>query len=109
MRTLVLGAGQQGTACAYDLLTQTAHDVVIADIEVQRLPSLLQPYLGGRLTAVRADAAEPEAMRAVIAAADATMSALPYYFNVAMATAAIDAGSHFCDLGGNTEIVLQQK
>ena len=28
MRMLVLGAGQQGTACAYDLLTQTSHDVV---------------------------------------------------------------------------------
>jgi lysine 6-dehydrogenase len=109
MRMLVLGAGQQGTACAYDLLTQTDHDVVIADIDVQRLPELLQPHLGGRLSAVQVDAEEPEAMRAVMTGVDATMSALPYYFNVAMAIAAIDAGSHFCDLGGNTEIVLEQK
>jgi len=39
----------------------------------------------------------------------ATMSAFPYYFNLGMAVAAVDAGSHFCDLGGNTEIVLEQK
>ena len=109
MRMLVLGAGQQGTACAYDLLTQTSHDVVIADIDVQRLPRLLQPFLGNRLTAVQADAEEPESIRAVMEGVDATMSALPYYFNVAMAMDAIDAGSHFCDLGGNTEIVLEQK
>ena len=109
MRMLVLGAGLQGTACAYDLLTRTGHDVVIADIDVQRLPELLQPYLGGRLTAVQVDAGKPEAMLAVMEGADATMSALPYYFNLAMARAAIAAGSHFCDLGGNTEIVLEQK
>jgi lysine 6-dehydrogenase len=109
MRMLVLGAGQQGTACTYDLLTRTDYDVVIADISVAELPELLRPYLGGRLTATRADAAEPGAMGALMAGVDATMSALPYYLNLAMATAAVEAGSHFCDLGGNTDIVLEQK
>ena len=109
MRMLVLGAGQQVTACAYDLLSHTDHDVVIADLAVDGLPELLRPFVGGRLTAVRADAAQSETIRAIMVGVDATMSALPYYFNVAMAAAAIDAGSHFCDLGGNTGIVLEQK
>jgi lysine 6-dehydrogenase len=39
----------------------------------------------------------------------ATMSAFPYYFNLDLARAALEAGSHFSDLGGNTEIVLAQK
>src|SRR5690606_5157400 len=39
----------------------------------------------------------------------ATMSAFPYYYNEALADAALEMGSHFCDLGGNTEIVLRQK
>ncbi|HET6765346.1 MAG TPA: saccharopine dehydrogenase C-terminal domain-containing protein, partial [Longimicrobiaceae bacterium] len=39
----------------------------------------------------------------------ATMSAFPYYFNGDMARLAVEAGSHFCDLGGNTEIVWEQK
>jgi lysine 6-dehydrogenase len=37
------------------------------------------------------------------------MSAIPYYFNLQLAECAVEAGVHFCDLGGNTEIVFQQK
>jgi lysine 6-dehydrogenase len=40
---------------------------------------------------------------------DAVMCALPYYFNFEMSRLAIKAGAHFCDLGGNTEIVFQQR
>jgi lysine 6-dehydrogenase len=55
------------------------------------------------------DANDRAAIREVMQGVDATMSAFPYYFNHEMAAAAVDSGSHFCDLGGNTEIVLQQK
>lgn len=109
MRMLVLGAGLQGSACAYDLLANTSHDVVLADINVDSLPAFLQPYVGGRLTAVKVDARDPEAVLRVMQGAAATMSAFPYYFNLEMARLAVQAGSHFCDLGGNTEIVLDQK
>jgi len=40
---------------------------------------------------------------------DAAMSAIPYYFNFEMAQCAVEAGIHFSDLGGNTEIVVQQQ
>jgi lysine 6-dehydrogenase len=40
---------------------------------------------------------------------DAVMSAIPYYFNFPLAELAVEAGVHFCDLGGNTEIVFRQK
>jgi lysine 6-dehydrogenase len=109
MRMLVLGAGQQGSACAYDLLTHTDHDVVIADVNVDRLYDFLQPYLGGRLTAVQLDANDRSAVREVMEGASAVMNAFPYYFNLGMTVAAIDSGAHYTDLGGNTDIVLQQK
>lgn len=109
MRMLVLGAGLQGSACAYDLLAHTDHDVVLADINVDNVAGFLQPYVGNRLTLARVDANDQAAVRQVMDGVTATMSAFPYYFNLGMATAAVDAGSHFCDLGGNTEIVLQQK
>jgi lysine 6-dehydrogenase len=35
--------------------------------------------------------------------------ALPYYFNDSMAALAVRLGLHYCDLGGNTEIVQRQK
>ncbi|HTE18754.1 MAG TPA: saccharopine dehydrogenase NADP-binding domain-containing protein [Armatimonadota bacterium] len=109
MRMLVLGAGLQGSACAYDLLAYTDHDVVLADLNVDNLPAFLQPYLGGRLKAVRVDANDMAGCRRVMEGVAATMSAFPYYFNQPMTAAALEAGSHFCDLGGNTDIVLQQK
>jgi lysine 6-dehydrogenase len=37
------------------------------------------------------------------------MSAIPYYFNLDLARHAADAGVHFCDLGGNTDIVFEQR
>ncbi len=109
MRMLVLGAGQQGTACAYDLLANTDHEVVMADLTVDRLPDFLRPYLGGRLTVQKLDANDRTAVRDAMQGVAAVMSAFPYYFNLELAGAAVDQGAHFCDLGGNTEIVLQQK
>jgi lysine 6-dehydrogenase len=109
MRMLVLGAGLQGCACAYDILAHTDHEVVIADQNVDALPEFLEPYVGGRLTAVQVDARDGAGIRRVMEGVSATMSAFPYYFNHDMAVAALESGSHFCDLGGNTEIVLRQK
>ena len=109
MRMLVLGAGLQGSACAYDLLANTDHEVVIADLKVDALPAFLQPYLGGRLTAQQVDANDRTGIRDAMEGVSAVMSAFPYYFNLGMAVAAVDSGAHFADLGGNTEIVLQQK
>jgi lysine 6-dehydrogenase len=37
------------------------------------------------------------------------MSAIPYYYTGALAKIAVENGCHFSDLGGNTEIVLEQK
>jgi len=111
MRMLVLGAGLQGAACAYDLLQNPAiTEVRLADRTTDNLPAFLQPYVGGeRLNLITLDvknaAAVAEAMRGV----KSVMCALPYYFNLPMTEAAIAAGAHFCDLGGNTEIVEQQK
>ncbi|MBM3900431.1 MAG: hypothetical protein FJ362_09795, partial [Gemmatimonadetes bacterium] len=47
MRMLVLGAGLQGSACAYDLLQNPAIiEVRLADQRVDRLPAFLQSYIG---------------------------------------------------------------
>jgi len=48
-------------------------------------------------------------VREVMTGHDAVMSALPYYFNGPMAALAVECGCHFSDLGGNTEIVFEQK
>lgn len=109
MKLLVLGGGQQGSACAYDLLRNTDHQVLLADLDPDRVARFLQPYVGERLALRRLDASDPNAARDVMDGATVVLSALPYYFNLPLAEAAIDARSHFCDLGGNTDIVVAQK
>ncbi|MFL5580685.1 MAG: saccharopine dehydrogenase family protein [Gemmatimonadaceae bacterium] len=110
MRMLVLGAGLQGSACAYDLLQNpNVSEVRLADLHVDHLPEFLAPYSGKRLIPTPLDAKNHEGIAALMRDADAAMSALPYYFNADMARLAVESECHFTDLGGNTEIVQQQQ
>ncbi|MDB4888290.1 MAG: Saccharopine dehydrogenase [Gemmatimonadetes bacterium] len=110
MRMLVLGAGLQGSACAYDLLQNPeVTQVRLADLHFDHLPAFLKPLSGPRLLPTTLDVRDREAVLALMRESDAVMSAIPYYFNLQLAECAVEAGVHFCDLGGNTEIVFQQK
>ncbi|HTE46902.1 MAG TPA: saccharopine dehydrogenase C-terminal domain-containing protein [Gemmatimonadaceae bacterium] len=110
MRMLVLGAGLQGSACAYDLLQdKDVTEVRLADIHIGHLPDFLAPYSGPRLIPTPLDVRDHAAVLGVMRQCDAVMSAIPYYFNLDLARLAVEAGVHFCDLGGNTEIVFKQK
>ncbi len=111
MRFLVIGAGKQGSACALDLLQQPqVASVVLADKVVGRIPSFLEPHKGGkRLELLRLDLADHAAVRGAMGRVDGVLSAVPYYHNADLTKLAVAAGVHFADLGGNTDIVLQQK
>src|SRR5256885_1724425 len=110
MRMLVLGAGLQGSACAYDLLQRPeVKRVTLADLHPRRMPAFLKQNKDKRLVTARLDAKSGPQLRKLMRGHDAVMNALPYYFNYAVAKAAVAMGLHCCDLGGNTEIVQQQK
>src|SRR6478736_7190680 len=110
MNILVLGAGLQGCAAAYDLLqVPSVTRVTLADLNPARLPKFLQKDWGSRLKPLTLDVKDPAAVAQAMAGQNAVLCALPYYFNEPMTRAAVEAGAHFCDLGGNTEIVLQQR
>ena len=110
MKMMVLGAGLQGCACAYDLLQNPAvSQVTLADLRLGQLPQFLAGDWGGRLRPIRLDVTDVAAVKDALQGHAAAMSAIPYYYNAPMARAAVDAGCHFSDLGGNTEIVFEQK
>lgn len=110
MRILVLGAGLQGSACAYDLLRRReVARVTVADLKPDRLPRFLKPYVGKRLSVVKVDVEDARAVGKLMRGHQAVMNALPYYYNLTVTRAAITVGLHGADLGGNTEIVCQQK
>jgi lysine 6-dehydrogenase len=107
---MVLGAGLQGCACAYDLLRNPAVDqVTLADLRPEQLPQFLTGDWNGRLRPLRLDVTDIAAVKAALQGHASVMSAIPYYYNAPMARAAVEVGCHFSDLGGNTEIVLEQK
>jgi lysine 6-dehydrogenase len=110
MRMLVLGAGLQGSACAYDLLQRPEVErVTLADLHPDRLPAFLKKKKSKRLVTTRLDAKRAGALRKLMRNHDAVMNALPYYFNYSVAKLAVTSGLHCADLGGNTEIVQKQK
>jgi lysine 6-dehydrogenase len=110
MKMMVLGAGLQGCACAYDLLQNPAVDqVTLADLRPDQLPQFLAGDWNGRLRPLRLDVTDIAAVKAALHGHASVMSAIPYYYNAPMARAAVEVGCHFSDLGGNTEIVLEQK
>jgi lysine 6-dehydrogenase len=110
MKFLVLGAGAQGSACAFELLQRPEVDrVVLADLDVNEPRPFLKHFLGGALELLTLDATDEVAVRRALESVDGVASALPYYFNLDMTRLAIESKANFCDLGGNTEIVDQQR
>ena len=112
-RYAVLGAGRQGTACAYDMLKfGDAGSVVLADLSLEgaqaaaaRVNALLQT---DQARGVKLDVTDLRAVTSLLKGVDAFLSAVPYYYNVGITRAALQAGASMCDLGGNTDLVREQ-
>src|SRR5262245_6827658 len=111
MRVLVLGAGLQGSAAAFDLLQDPeVEEVRLADLKVEPLrPFLRSRPKDGRLQPIALDVKDAAAVKRAMTGVDAALSAVPYYLNGELAKLAAEVGIHWCDLGGNTEVVLEQK
>ena len=111
MRFLVIGAGKQGSACALDLLLEPGTtSVILADKVLGHIPAFLDSYRSdARFEVLKLDLTEHAALRAAMGRVDSVLSAAPWYFNGDLAKLAVESSVHFADLGGNTELVLEQK
>jgi lysine 6-dehydrogenase len=109
MRFLVLGAGAMGRAVALDLARSVGvEEVVLADNDAIRLGEAIE-FVGSPIVHRSAlDVCDHEAVVEVMGRCDVAISCVPYRFNHALATAAIEAGCSLCDLGGNTDIVRKE-
>jgi lysine 6-dehydrogenase len=109
----VLGAGRQGTAAAYDMARWgDAGRVILADYDLQvaqqaaaRVNELLDK---GVAEPVQVDVTDLEAVERTLSGVDAFLSAVPYYYNLAITRVALRVGASMCDLGGHTGIARQQ-
>jgi len=105
MRFLVLGAGRQGRAAAYDMLRHGAAEVVLADQDRAVAEDACRWLARPEAVPLALDAGDPGAVLQAMRRADVTLSAVVYRLNVSLARAAIEAGCHFLDLGGNNDVV----
>ena len=106
MKVAVVGAGLQGTAIVHDLLQQPdVERVIVNDLDRARAERLKEKDRSGRVEARALDAAAPSAARALAEEVDVLVSATYYGFNLDLAKAAIAGRAHFCDLGGNNDVV----
>lgn len=110
---LILGAGRQGTAAAYDLIhLGNAGRVILADVELTtaeksafRVNNLTKT---SKASSLQLNVTEIDKVKSAMEGVDGVLSAVPYYFNYDLTRTAIEMGVHYCDLGGNTEVVRSQ-
>lgn len=110
---VVLGAGRQGTASAYDFaLWGDAKKVILADLNLEaaeksaaRINKMLDTTIA---IPVQANASDPKSISNVLTGVDACLSAVPYNYNIGITETCVKLGVCLCDLGGNTDIAQQQ-
>jgi lysine 6-dehydrogenase len=108
MRYVVLSSGMMGSAAAFDLAAaDERNEVLLADLHLEaatRAANAIGPNVYPR----QIDANNQVEMVRLFRNADAVLSAAPYSLNLQVTRAAIEAGTHMCDLGGSNEILDQQ-
>ncbi len=113
-RYVLLGAGRQGLAAAYDLgRFGDAADILLCDIDpagaesgAHRLDALLgRPVARAR----RLDVGNATDVAAVLDGATACISSVHYTYNLPITRIAIDKRVHMTDFGGNTDVVWAQR
>jgi len=109
----VLGAGRQGTAAAYDMaMFGNARKILLGDVDrkAAKRSARRVNLLSGREVAEAAfvDVRRTAHVKRFLTGIDAFLSAVPYYYNLDIAKAAIRARASMCDLGGNTDVVRKE-
>ena len=120
MKAIVLGTGGMGRAGAWDLARQPGVGLVrLIDRDPARLDAAQQELarlLGtegaaqppAQVEVERFDLSNESALESLLKGFDVALSAADYRFNEALTRAAIAAGTHLCDLGGNIFVVERQ-
>lgn len=105
MQMLVLGAGRMGLGAVYDLAHQSdVERVTIADMDLARAEAIAS-RVGKKVVAKQIDCDNHNAVIELMRGHASTISCVNYWLNERLARAAIEAGTNFCDLGGNNSVV----
>jgi saccharopine dehydrogenase-like NADP-dependent oxidoreductase len=105
-KVLILGAGKIGSLISGLLAESGSYEVHLADVSGEAAKAVVEAHRLPHLHAHKLDASDATALDAHLKKhpVDAVISGLPYYCNVAVATAARRAGIHYFDLTEDVEV-----
>lgn len=106
MKFLVLGAGRMGYAAVYDLIrSPKVEKVVVADRDAKCVKNAVERLNDPKIVPVELDITKESDVVALMKSVDVAISCVPYENNYELAKAALEAKTHFVDLGGNESVV----
>jgi len=98
-----------GHAVVYDLVrSPNVDNVYLADVSVDKISAVLEKFSDDRIVPCQLDVSQHEEVVKVMTGCDVAISCVPYKYNFDLAKAALEAGTNFCDLGGNDTIVRKE-
>ncbi len=109
MKIAVIGAGLMGRAAVYDLArNKDVTAVGVYDIDSKLAKTVALKFGLKKTVSGKFDAGDTVRAGKVFKKYDAVISAVTYKYNTGLAKAAIKAGAHFFDLGGNNDAVAKE-
>ena len=95
-----------GLGAAYDLAhnSEGVERVTIADVDEGRARAVAETLRDPRVVAARVNVEDGARVVGLMRGHDAAVSCVTYFHNLSLARAAVEAGTNFCDLGGNNAV-----
>lgn len=109
MQITVIGAGSIGSAIARDLCDrQDINQVQVCDSRPGRLEAIHDRIHSPSLRTFQVNARDPNTLTSIVQGSNCIVSCVPSDLNPILSEMALNMGIHFCDLGGNEEVVQHQ-
>lgn len=110
MKISIVGSGHMGSAIAHQLIHHDEIELIrICDARGSVLEALQKSLNSSKVRIVVADARNKRTLSAVLADSDCVIGCSTPEVNPLLASIAINAGSHYCDLGSSPEIVFEER
>lgn len=98
-----------GAAIAEELITRSdVTQVQICDMRARALQELHERVESPDLRSFQIDVRDTSVLNSIIRGSDCVVSCVPPAQNLELAELCLDLGCHFCDLGGNDDVVRQE-
>lgn len=110
MRITVIGAGSIGSAVVRELCKRTdeVDQVQVCDTRSRALQRLHEHIESQFLRSFQVDARDMNVLSQIVEGSDCVISCVPPELNPDLAELCLEAGIHFCDLGGNDRYVQKE-